>query len=164
MFVKSEGIEPALSELMWFEFTWFEFLPISFNCKIIPAPSIFENAAASRVFIYCYIMTRCHAPVGEIQRPPELEVEYPLPSNLWVLTSDGSWRVNPNATITTPPKSSSFHFSINLQTSKGDVPIAVSPYVNSIISFIGVKYGWVNLRVIQTHSRTPKGLRSSYRK
>ena len=60
------------------------FAPIFFNFKKNILPRVLENYVASRVFTYFCIMPRKHAPVGEIQRPPNgvKDVEAPLNVNL----------------------------------------------------------------------------------
>ena len=107
-------------------------------------------------------MPQQHAPVGEIRHYSEGEVESPLPGNLWVVASNGSWWVHPDAGITTPKYSSSSHFCTTLQTSEGYVPITVYPSINGSGRLIGVDDGWVTHCIVQTHPRTPGGMQESY--
>ena len=105
------------------------------------------------------------APVVEIRRSPDgvKEVEAPLPSNLWCYSSDGSRWFHTYSVIIIPQDSSSLHFSTTLHTAKGDVLITMSPSVNVSGRLVVVNDGWVNHCIFQMRSRTPEGLRASYR-
>ena len=150
-------VNVILYGVIWVNLIWDDviqfFAPILFNFKNMIAPRIFENAVASRVFTYCCIMPQWCDPVGKIRCTLEGEVESTLPGNLWVIASDGSLWVYPNVVITSPPRSSSLHFSMTLQNYEGDFPITVYPSVNGSDILVRVDGGWVTHRFVETCSR-----------
>ena len=107
-------------------------------------------------------MPQQHAPVGEIRHYSEGEVESPLPGNLWVVASNGSWWVHPDAFITTPSESSYLQFNATLKNANGYVLINLSPSINGSVSLVGFYDEWVTCRIFQMRYRATKGLQASY--
>ena len=137
------------------------FPPNVFNIKIILAHSVFGNYVAFRVFDFTYLcnMPR-RAPVVKIRHSPDAfeQVEAPHRGNLWYYSSDAYWRVHTDDAITITPEFSTSHFRTTLETAKGDVLVTVSPSVNFSSRLVGIIEGWENCLIVQTLSRTPKGL------
>ena len=105
-----------------------------------------------------------HATVGKIRYPRDKVwyVESLLLVTLWEVSFNGFRWVFTNAVIITPPDSSPLHYRMTIQTSKGDVPITVSPSGNGRGCLIVLYDGWVTGCIVQTYSRIPEGLQATY--
>ena len=132
------------------------------NFKFILMPRVFEIDVAYRIFSfnYCCTMSR-RASVGKILCSPDgaEEGKATLPGHLWANASNSSWWMHTNSVITILQDYPFSHFSTTSQTSKGDVLIIVSLYVNGNACLVGVNDDWVNHRILQM--RSPKRLQAA---
>ena len=122
----------------------------------------FENSVPSMFSTQHSIIPKLRGIIGDIRRPPEGEVEYPVTGNMWAVASNGSCWVHTNFVINTPPESSSQHFSTTIQTAYVDVLITISPSVNGSGCLFVKNDECMTCRIVPMCSRNTEGLRGSY--